>query len=349
MNQKAPTLQDVATTAGVSSNTASVVLNGAKSNTRVSEATRQRVLDAAQQLRYHPNAAARSLVHRKTDSIGVIFGVAGSSTDYVTNPYMAGILQGVLKVAGEVGYCVTIFTQPWVNANASAHRFRDGRTDGIIVIASPENSDILEGLSSLGIPLAAVACPGERYSVPTVDVDNRTGIEMAMDHLRELGHYKIALFTGEENMHSTPQRISSYRNRLKDWDCNLPAQWIHTCAYSGAGADAALRKIWQSSERPTAILACNDAIAAGVLAEARSLSIKVPEELSVMGYDDAEIASLQTPPLTTISQPLQQIGELTTHLLLKRLQGVPIEPLTVLLDPKIVVRKSTSVPSEDNQ
>ncbi len=340
-SSKPPTLQDVARDAGVSCNTASVVLNGSRSNTRVSEATRQRVLDAAESLRYVPNAMARGLAQKRTKTIGVLFGVAAGSTDYVTNPYMAGILQGVLEAAGDAGHCVTIFTQRWVNAKVSAPAFRDGRTDGVLVIAPPANADILPGLAALGIALAAVACEAVDLAIPSADVDNWVGVEAVVRHLMGLGHRKIGLITGECDMSSTAIRTSAFCSAMKLAGIEHDGSTALACKYSGAGAEEAFLELWQRPTRPTAIFACNDAIAAGVARAARDIGVRIPDELSLVGFDDVATAAMVTPPLTTIRQPLQKIGIAAAEMLLGRIAGESFPANARLLPPELIVREST--------
>ncbi len=340
-HNKPPTLQDVARDAGVSCNTASVVLNGSRSNTRVSEATRERVIRAAANLSYVPNAMARGLAQKRTQAIGILFGVAAGSTDYVTNPYMTGILQGVLEAAGDAGHCVTIYTQGWVSAKVSAPLFRDGRTDGVLVIAPPATADILSGLSALGIPLAAVACEAEVLNIPSADVDNRAGVELVVRHLIHLGHSRIALITGEADMSSTALRTDAFTSAMRDAGLQPDRQLYARCNYSGEGAERAFLSLWNMQDRPTAIFACNDAIAAGVARAARSIGAAIPDELSLVGFDDVPTASMVTPSLTTVRQPLQMIGAEATQMLLGRIAGEVYPATPRLFSPALIVREST--------
>ncbi len=339
---KAPTLSDVANRAGVSLYTASVVLNGARSNTRVSEATRKRILETAEQLRYHPNAMARALVHRRMQTIGVLCGFVGASAEYITNPYISAVLQGALVAAARADCCVTLFTQTWLDAPRSAPRFRDGRTDGILVIPPPTDSDVVAGLAALKLPLSVVAYPGEPYGVPCVDVDNAKGIRIAVEHLLSLGHHRIAHLAGSRNMASAPIRQATFCAALAEAGIPVPADYIQPCGYGGDYVEEAMQRLLALPKPPTAVVAGNDVIAITALKVAQNLDVSVPEHLSIIGFDDAPAASLLTPTLTTIRQPLMQIGEAATRLLLMQIEGETVPFMTHLLEPELIVRGSTA-------
>lgn len=340
-DKKAPTLSDVANSAGVSLYTASVVLNGARSNTRVSEATRRRILESAATLRYHPNAMARGLVHRRMQTLGVFFGVVEPSI-IIMNPYASTLLQGVLKVAAESAYRVTIFTEPWQDAATSALRFRDGRTDGVLVIAPPLDIDLLPGLASLGLSLSVIAAPGERYGIPAVDVDNAKGIRLAVEHLIGLEHHRIAHITGNPNMASVPVRRDTFCATMNAAGCPVPDEYLIASRYDGRGVEEALKGLLSLAAPPTAIIAGNDTLAIGALLAARNLGVRIPEDLSIVGFDDAPAGAFLTPPLTTVRQPLLEIGELATRLLIQQIEGETVPVTAHLLEPELVVRGSTA-------
>ncbi|HZP82271.1 MAG TPA: LacI family DNA-binding transcriptional regulator [Chthonomonadaceae bacterium] len=339
--KRAPTLSDVAERAGVSPFTASVVLNGSRSNTRVSESTRQRILEVAAELRYHPNAMARGLVHRRMNTVGVLFSVMDSSA-VVTNPYGSTILQGILMAAEKAGYNVTIFTETWRSAEQSAVRFRDGRTDGILVIAPVTDSDMMPGLAALGLPLVAIAYPAESYSAPCVDVDNARGIRLAVEHLLSLGHRRIAHLTGNPNMGSVPVRREAFCQVLAEAGIPILPEYIVTCRYDGLMTRESVAHLLALPEPPTAIVAGNDAIAIEAMAAARERGVAVPEQLSIVGFDDTPSATLVTPALTTVRQPLLEIGGMATRLLVAQIEGKTVPPTAHLLEPELVVRASTA-------
>lgn len=339
---RAPTLSDIAECAGVSLYTVSVVLNRSRSNTRVSQATRERILEAAARLKYHPNAMARGLVHRRLHTIGVLFGVLEADV-VVTNPYASGVLQGTLAEAARAGYCVTIYTQPWRDTPDTAARYRDGRTDGILVVAPQLDSPIVPELSALGLSLAVVSSSGEPYGVPSVDVDNLQGGRLATEHLVALGHTRIAHITGNEDMQSVHVRREGYLAALADAGIAARPEYVVSARYDGATADDALDRLMRLPEPPTAIFAGNDTIALAALQTAVKRGIAVPQDLSIVGFDDAPETAMVTPPLTTVRQPLQQISAAATRLLIAQIEGEPVEKSCQLIAPQLIVRGSTTV------
>ncbi|HLK56998.1 MAG TPA: LacI family DNA-binding transcriptional regulator [Chthonomonadaceae bacterium] len=340
---KAPTLGDVAKSAGVSLYTASVVLNGSRSNTRVSEATRQRIVEAAAELRYHPNLMARGLTNRRTHSLGVCFGVM-MAHDTITNPYASHVLQGILAACSDLGYCVTLYTERWQDEATSAVRFRDGRCDGLIVIAPPTESDIVPALATLGLKLCAIAYPAETYGVNQVDVDNRRGIELAVSHLVELGHRRIAHIHGNADMASVPTRREAFVAAMARAGLPLYDHYIQAGSYDGMGIDEAIERLFALPDPPTALIAGNDTIAIAAMAACREREIRIPEQLSLVGFDGSLSGELVTPPLTTIKQPLHEIGATAAKLLIAEIIGKNDDARGHLLAPELVVRGSTGPP-----
>ncbi|MBC7807535.1 MAG: LacI family DNA-binding transcriptional regulator [Akkermansiaceae bacterium] len=349
--RKAPTLKDVASLAGVSPYTVSAVINGARSNTQVSEATRLRIFASAEKVNYHPNAVARSLASRRTYCLGVQFGIL-EPTEAIGNAYATALLQGIMGAAAIHRYNVLLFTETWVNARQSAPAFRDRRTDGVILVAPLTDTDMLPALSALPLPLVAVSpnpsqCPAH---TPSVDVDNSQGIMLAVRHLAGLGHTRIAHVTGNANVASVIERRQAFLETVRK--CDLPAtpdEYLVTATYDAATIPEILPALMALPVPPTAIVAGNDNIAFAIIAACRALNVRVPEELSVVGFDDTPSAREITPALTTIRQPLQEIGAEAVRLLLGEINsnlgtGTDEERmhLPTRLRPQLILRESTA-------
>lgn len=332
------TITDVAKESGVSIATVSNVLNNGHKPVRAE--TRQRVLNAARRLNYHPNAMAQGLVRRRMNTLGIFFGVVDSVV-VMTNPYASAILQGVLTAASATGYNLTFFTAPWRCAETSAVAFRDRRADGLLVIAPPTDSDILSGLSSLGLTLVTVSAPSEQYGIPSVDVDNSCGVRLAMAHLLGLGHRRIAHLTGNANMASVPPRREMFLATMAEAGAAVPPEYVLSCSYDAVTSYATTRRLLALPTPPTAIFAGNDAIAVTVLEAARDCGLSVPRDLSVIGFDDMPSSSMTRPALTTVRQPLLEIGEQAARLLVTRIEDKSSELTPLLLEPTLVVREST--------
>ncbi|RYX86815.1 LacI family transcriptional regulator [bacterium] len=334
-----PTIKDVARVCGVSVATVSYVING----TRVlKQDTRERVLKAMEEMNYHPNAVARGLSSKRVHTLGVHCGVVHSH-EFFANPYASGILQGVLKRAAEEGFDVTLFSRRWENAALSAPPLSDGRTDGILVIAPSLQSDILSSLSASQMPLVAISAASQPH-LPIVDVDNYEGMKMAVRHLIELGHTRIAAILGNDDLSSFVPRRQGVCDALTEADLQVRPDWIMASRFSGEWAFEQTSALLQSSEPPTAICAGNDTIAVAIIEAARYAGVCVPEQLSVVGFDDSPSATLVTPNLTTVRQPLLEIGNCAAGLLIDRMRGhkVADDERHHLLSPELIVRGSTS-------
>lgn len=337
------TIYDVAKESGVSLATVSNVINNG--SRPVKPETRQRILDAIEKLNYHPSAVARGLARQRTGTIGIMFGVVESSA-IVINAYSAAVLQAVLAEAAEAGYNVTHLTTPWRGAQESLRAFRDGRTDGNLVIAPPSDSDLLPALASLNLPLVAVSAPPGLASLPNVDVDDEEGTRQAMGHLISLGHRRIGHICGPENLPSALVRRQGYLEALSGAGVEPRPEYLLPGAYSPEAGYAGARQLLSLAEPPTAIFAANDEVALGVLDAAREMGISIPGQLSLVGVDDRPVSALVTPPLTTVRQPFEEIGRRATRLLVDLIAGEGVAPATERFAPRLVVRGSTTTASK---
>lgn len=340
MAERQPTLEDVAREAGVSRFTVSAVLNGSRSNTRVSPATRARIEAAADALGYRPNAVARGLVRRRMQVLGVLFGPVHSET-LVSNPYGSLVLQGVMNGCAAASCDVLLFTGLRREA-AEVRSIADGRADGIVVVAPPLGTDLAETLAGLRVPIVTVSYPNTLPNVTNVDVDDVAGARMVARYLLSLGHRRIAHLTGNPDLASTAVRRRSFVEALQEAGVAMEERMVVACQYDGGGADAAMRALLTDAEPPTAVFAGNDAIAVVACSVARKLGVRVPQQLSVVGYDDVPAATMVRPQLTTVAQPLVRIGSEAASLLLRRLAGEPHLPGEVLVAPRLEIRGSTA-------
>ena len=333
------TIKDVAKACGVSTATVSYVLNGKRV---LLPETRERVLRAMRELNYHPSAVARGLSHKRMNTIGILFGTVNTMV-VVSHPYTSFILQGVIAASSVAGYNVTFCTDPWRTAELSAAAYRDQRTDGLIVVAPPTDSDIIPALARCEIPIVAISYPGEPYAISSVDTDNAYGARLALEHLRDLGHTRIAHLTGPMNMLSGRVRLEAYHAFMSTLGGHLPPEYAAgPGAFDVDLAYAQTRRLLTLPHPPTAIFAANDQNALGAMQAARDLGISVPIRLSVIGIDDTPEGSVAVPPLTSVHQPLIAIGETAARLLFRQLAGDAPAPEAYLLKPTLVVRESTA-------
>lgn len=314
------TIRDVARESGVSVATVSYVLNDGPRPVR--RETRDRVLAAMSRLEYHPSALARGMVRRRLHTLGVLFG--GLEPAVVTNPYAAAVLQGIFTAAADLGFNVTLFTQPWRDARLSAAAFRDRRTDGVLVVAPFTDTDMVVGLAALGIPLIVVSSPAPAHgapAVPWVDVDNRAGGRLAGEHLLGLGHRRIAYVGGEGGHASVPLRLEGLQDALGAAGVPLPPEYVTCGEYHAEAVEERAERLFALPTPPTAVFVGNDQMGVYLLRWAARRGLRVPGDLSVVGFDDVPLAANAVPPLTTVRQPLALLGERATHRLVKRIEA----------------------------
>jgi len=325
-------MQDVAREAGVSRALVSLVMRG---QPNVSEERRVRVLDAASRLGYRPNAMARSLASQRTRAVGVIL-------DDLANPFFAEIVGGVEQLAAEAGYQLLLGT-----GSLRSQREREAletlleyRPDGIILI-SPRMAaaDIVK--ASREVPVVVVAREVREANADLVITDDRHGIELALDHLVGLGHQRIAHVDGGRGA-GAPLRRSSYLRGMRARGLGAYANAIHGDYTEEAGVRAA-RALIDAGELPTAVFGANDMIAAGLLGAFHQAGVKVPADISIVGYDNVYIAHLAHVSLTTIDQPRIQMGRLALELLLDRIE-TSRKPVVRRLEPTLVLRSTTARP-----
>lgn len=337
-----PTIKDIARACNVSTATVSYVING--KNTLLPE-TRERVLRKMREMNYHPSAVARGLTNKRMNTLGVLFDNVGSEIA-IWHPYTSGILQGIVAASAEAGYSVTLFTEMWRNAELSLPKLRDQRTDGIIVVAPLADADILPSLQGAGLKVVTVSSESAAFGMPSVDVDNAAGIHLAVQHLRGLGHSRIAFLGGEMNMFSAAVRLAAFEAALQTAAIQVPTDYVAAASYQDAQiAGRQTRLLLRLPMPPTAIVAGNDQIAVAAIQAAQSLGLSVPEQLSVVGFDDIADAALMRPALTTIKQPFAEVGKAATRLLLLMLSGQAVPAGRVLIGPTLVVRGTTALPA----
>ena len=337
---------DVAEKAGVSVATASRVIS--KANYPVSESTRQKVLEAASQLNYTPNALARGMKTRRSNLIAVL---VGDNTD----PYFAEIMNGVEEIANEQGY-LTIICNTSRDPQKELHylqTLRDYRTDGVIFASSglsvpgyaEQLEKIVRTLKDQGA--AMVTLSQHTLQVPSVQADNFEGARQMTNRLIELGHRRIAFVTGPANLAVANVRLQGYMAALTQAGLPINPNFLLTGDFTHQGGKQAVRSLGflTPEERPTAIFAANDETAIGVLSGLRQLGWQVPADISVCGFGDLSLAQVIHPALTTVHINLRELGRKGLFNLLNQLNGEEVANLEVL-PTYVVERDSTAGPSK---
>lgn len=334
----ATTIKDIAKTAGVSVTTVSRALNGYSD---VSEKTRQRIMDIARELNYSPNTLARGLVMNVSKTIGLL--VSGLNRESEKDQIIFSILSGVNDSLSEKEYDLILF-----NTNTSKQRektysqlCRERRVDGVIIQGIKTDDPYLKEVVESDIPCVLIDIPVHSDNVGYVTTDNVSGARKAVEHLIGLGHKKIGMINGHGKAFVSQKRLEGYVEALKEHGLPVIPQWVCNGQFEEETAYEEARKLLIEHSDITAIFCASDIMALGALNAAKSLGIRVPEELSLIGYDDIILASYSNPALTTISQNFFQLGYQAAHLLVNMLEGKS-EPQIVTMPTKLVIRGSTA-------
>jgi LacI family transcriptional regulator len=330
-------LKDVAAQAGVSFQTASKVLNGHPGV--VSDRTRGRILKAAKDIGYVPNALARGLVRQTSLTVGVLI-------DDVTDPALSQFILAAERTAGAQGHAVLIVAvEPGMDPALAVRKMQEHRVGGILVIAPSLEEDPRLGTALRG-PLPAVSVNHVHGGgIPLVGSDHGATGALAAEHLLALGHRHFATVTGPRGRRVVGSRHRGFRNFLHGAGERLSPRLVAEADWTLAGAFAAANRLLEIEPSFTALFVHNDVMAVGVLHALRNYGLRVPEECSIVSCDDLDLAPFLAPPLTTVHVPFQETGELAARVLLQLIGGETV-PNRLFLPTHLVVRNSTSAPPE---
>ncbi len=327
-------IKDIARVAGVSTATVSRALSD---SSLVTEATREKVRAAAKQLDYRLNVRARNLRIQK--SMAVLLVVRNMS-----NPFYLEVFKGVEAVAREAGYLLLMG-----NTEDEAARdieyfdmLRDGNADGMILMTghAPEDHQLMRGQS--GLPPVVVALEAiENSGLAHVQIDNRNAARKAVRHLIELGHRRIGHIAGPVPEILGELRRDGFRRTMAEAGLDVPEIYESIGDYSIQSGRRCCRQIFESRKPPTALFCSNDEMAFGAIGELRDMGLRIPEDVSVVGFDDIVISDSFSPPLTTVGQPSATIGRTAMTMLLDILAGRLQEPDTKQIPTDLIVRGST--------
>ena len=328
-----PTIIDVAKLAGVSKATVARVLNGQED--LVKEATRERVNSAAKELGYVRNAIAGSL---RTDRTYV---VALSIPD-ITNPFWPEVARGVQDATEAKGYTTVIVNTDWKSDREQSmlEMVRRNRFDGLII--NVVNTPIAD-LENLHIPIVLLGASKHYPTVSSVGSDTAGGTKEALQYLYELGHRRIALISGLSHRHSI--RDESYIAFHAHYNLPIDADLVIECDFTREAGYTAMQQLLSVKNPPTAVFTANDSIAIGALKAAKTMSWRVPQDISIIGMDDIYASTVTSPELTTIAKPKYDIGVNAARILLKCIEDKSkITPEKLTMNCKLIVRASTATP-----
>lgn len=327
-------MRDVAELAGVSVTTVSHVINQSRP---VSDELRSRVLNAMAELGYQPNTLARSLRRGKTHTIGIIIPDSA-------NPFFAEVARGIEDTSFEHGYSVILCNTDNDLERESLYTgvLVEKQVDGILFVAAGLSAENIQTLQKRGMPLVIVDRQVSGVEVDSVLTDNLQGGLLATRHLIGIGHKRIGCIVGPSDLTPSAARITGYQQALSEIGVSYDEALIVKGDFQYESGFEAANQLLSMDVPPTAIFAFNDLMAVGALSNALERGLVVPDDLSLVGFDDVRPALYANPPLTTVRQPKHEIGVLATQMLLERMLEPTLPPRTRVLDTTLTIRQSTA-------
>ncbi|UTZ44163.1 substrate-binding domain-containing protein [Vibrio campbellii] len=334
------TMKDIAKLAGVSTSTVSHVINKTRF---VSEEISGRVNNAAKELNYYaPSALARSLKVNRTKTIGMLVTTS-------TNPFFGEVVKGVERSCYQKGYSLIL-----CNTEGDNERMRESintllqkRVDGLILMCSSlegERIDVFERYPD--IPVVVMDWGPMLFTSDKIQDNSLRGGYLAAKYLIDCGHKEVGCITGPLIKHQAQMRYEGYKRAMLEAELEFNANWIVESDFECEGGYQAFKKMVERGPLPSSIFVSNDMMAMGVINAANELGIQIPEQLSIIGYDDIHIAKFMSPSLTTIHQPKYRLGQAAVETLLRKLDEKFVEAQVVQLEPTLVERNSVKCLSE---
>jgi LacI family transcriptional regulator len=336
-NSSKVTIFDVAAMAGVSFGTVSRVIND---DVHVKKETRERVWKAVEELNYVVNRQARSLAGGKTNSIGVLVPDLGTG-------YIGEIIRGIdaeLSLADIDLILYTTHRAPSKEANYVANLAR-GMVDGLLLVLPRRPADFIDTLTQRHFPFVLIDHQGTGSDCPAVGAMNWSGGYNATEYLIKLGHKRIGFITGWKDLGCALDRLAGYRSALRTYHIEEDPELIYEGEFFQTDGHAGANAFLNLPNPPTAIFASNDVMAMGAMDAIRNRGLRVPDDVSVIGFDDIPQASLVRPALTTIRQPLEKMGRVATQVLLDMLENPGKGVERIELPTQLVIRNSCCEPS----
>jgi len=332
------TSHDVAARAKVSRTTVSFVLNNVP-GVGISEATRQRVLDAARELNYYPDSTARKLASGKSHTLGLV--LRQNPEQVIVDAFFPQVVLGLGQAAAEQNFHILLNPLEPDDHTGYVKLIQEKHVDGIVLSGPRLDDHDLIQLHEDGVPVMLMGqLPGT--SLPFVDVNAVAGAAIAVGHLIELGHTKIGMITNASlDYTSAQQRRAGYRQAMNQHDLQADDSLIYEGGYTPHSGLAAMNKLLKLRVRPTAVFVASDVVAFGAIQAVKQAGLRVPQDIAISGFDDVPLAEYYDPPLTTIRLPAYGLGWAAGERLVRLIQGEELSEGNLLLETELVIRESS--------
>lgn len=340
----AVTLKDIARRVGVSITTVSRALGGYDD---VADETRQRILQAAREMGYRPHIIAQSLQRQRTNTVGFIIPTAGPR---FSDPYFIEILTGIGNEAAENDFDLLVSTRaPGAQEQEAYERIVGSRrVDGLLVVRTRCRDERITYLVESGFPFVAFGRSDLDLDFPYVDVDGTQGLDEATQYLIDLGHRRIAYISAPLDLMFANHRLTGYKRAMERNSLSVQEEWTAIGRLTQEEGYHEGSKLLDLEPAPTAIIAANDLMALGVISVAQDRGLTVGLDLAVVGFDDIPLAEHSHPPLTTVHQPIYDIGRMICHMLIQLIKNENPIQRQVMLEPTLVIRGSSGVYGQAN-
>ena len=337
MGRRQARSQDVATLAGVSRTTVSFVLNDVP-GVKISEETRQRVLQAARELNYYPTAAARSLASGKTRRVALILGQ--SKERLAADAFLPTFLQGITASVNRRNYLLMVQMAEAVPSHEAYTRLiREQQVDGLILSGPRSDDALLDELAEDDFPLILHGRL-EGSGLPWVDVDNKAGGYLATSHLIGLDHHRIGFISNAPLSYAGAyERFAGYKAALGEHDIPFDDDLVRTAVFVPQSGHIAMEALLALPDRPTAVFAASDVVALGAMSAIQDSGLKVPQDIAIIGFDDIFLAAHACPPLSTVRVPAYGLGWTAADVLITLIEGDE-EVSSVTLETELIIRES---------
>ncbi|HET9910436.1 MAG TPA: LacI family DNA-binding transcriptional regulator [Anaerolineales bacterium] len=335
---KRTTSRDVAKLAHVSRTTVSFILNNVP-GVSISEATRKRVLHAAQKLNYSPNIAGKKLVSGKTYTIGLV--LCQSPEQISADAFLLQVMLGVEQAALQQGFHVLLKPVDPNDTGGYARLIAENHVDGILLSGPRQDDAALMSLHRQHVPIMLMGQLPET-DIPFVDINATAGAELAVNHLIEHGHQRIGIITNAPlDYTSAQQRRDGYMQALKKSKLSIHKTFIKEGKYTPASGYEAMQALLQMTPRLTAVFVASDVVAMGAMLAIKEAGLRIPRDIAVVGFDDIPLAEYYDPPLTTIRLPAFGLGWAGGERLIRLIQGEKLDREDVFLKSELITRKSS--------
>ena len=331
-------IKDVAREAGVSTATVSHVINKTRF---VSEATRAKVLRAIEGCNYYPNANARSLASGRSNTLGLLISD-------ISNPFFPELVKSIETVAFEKGHDVILANTDYDDERTlnNVRRFIERKVAGVALMTSELDQGLIDELARCHVPVVFLDIGSAGVCMSNIVVDYEAGIGEAITHLHWLGHRRIAYIGGPARLRSAAKRLEAFRDSMAHHLPDATPLEIYEGDFRLEGGRRAAREMLNASQLATAVVVANDMMALGVVQEFHERGLRVPEDISIVGFDDIAFAALSNPPLTTVCLPRVELGRKAVEALLATVEHPDQQGVEINVPTYLVLRDSTAPPAE---